>query len=45
MLLLSQSGRERTEEEFRAVLGGAGFTLTRVIPFHPTFSLVEARPT
>jgi O-methyltransferase domain len=44
MLLLSQSGRERTEEEFRAVLGGAGFTLKRVIPFHPTFSLIEARP-
>ena len=45
MLLISQSGRERTEEQFSAVLGGAGFTLTRVIPFHPTFSLVEARPT
>jgi len=44
MLLVSQSGRERTEEQFRSVLGGADFTLTLVIPFHPTFSLIEARP-
>jgi hypothetical protein len=37
-------GKERTESEYRALLAGAGFTLTRVVPTEGPHSLVEAIP-
>lgn len=37
-------GKERTEEEYRALLAGAGFKLTRIIPTEGPHSLVEAVP-
>ena len=44
MLVLSDGGRERTEEEYRTLLDGAGFTLTRVVPTAAPLSVVEAIP-
>jgi hypothetical protein len=43
-MLLFVGGRERTEEEYAALLGRAGFALTRVVPTISPISLVEARP-
>ena len=37
-------GMERTEPEFKALLGQAGFTLTSVMPTATMVSVVEARP-
>ena len=37
-------GKERTEPEYRELLAGAGFRLTRVIPTEGPHSLVEAVP-
>jgi hypothetical protein len=44
LMMVLTGGRERTEAEFRALLRGAGFELTRVIPT-PTASILEAQPT
>jgi O-methyltransferase domain/Dimerisation domain len=44
MLLRTPGGRERTEEQFRALLADAGFELKRVIPNASPLSIVEARP-
>jgi hypothetical protein len=44
MLVMAPGGRERTEAEFRALLGDAGFSLTRVIPTAGPLSIVESRP-
>jgi hypothetical protein len=44
MLVRTPGGRERTEEQFGALLAGAGFELKRVIPTASPLSLVEARP-
>ena len=43
-MLLFVGGRERTEREYAALLGRAGFELTRVVPTISPISLVEARP-
>jgi hypothetical protein len=43
-MLLLPGGRERTEEEFRSLLGNAGFRLTRTIPLPSMVSLLEAHP-
>ena len=43
-MLVTLGGRERTESEFRGLLAGAGFVLTRVIPTGGPHSIVEARP-
>ena len=43
-MLLFAGGRERTETEYAALLGRAGFRMTRVVPTISTISLVEARP-
>ncbi|WP_210439556.1 methyltransferase [Nocardioides xinjiangensis] len=43
-MLLFVGGRERTEQEYAALLERAGFRLTRVVPTVSTVSLVEARP-
>lgn len=37
-MLVHTGGRERTEREFRTLLGNAGFTLTRTIPVRPRWS-------
>lgn len=37
-------GKERTESEYRELLAGAGFRLTRIIPTEGPHSLVEAVP-
>lgn len=44
MLLRTPGGRERTEEQFRALLADRGFDLKRVIPTASPVSTVEARP-
>lgn len=44
MLVTAPGGRERTEAEFRALLGEAGFSLTRVIPTAGFMSIIESRP-
>ena len=41
-MLVLLGGRERTEEEYRGLLGGAGFRLERVIPTHSPFGVIEA---
>ncbi|HEX8112148.1 MAG TPA: methyltransferase [Kofleriaceae bacterium] len=38
-------GAERTEEQYRALLAGAGFTVTQIIPTRALMSIIEARPT
>ncbi|MBN9118296.1 MAG: methyltransferase [Planctomycetes bacterium] len=37
-------GKERTEAEYRELLAGAGFELTRIVPTEGPHSLVEATP-
>jgi hypothetical protein len=44
MLVLSPSGRERTDGEFRTLLGEAGFSLARVIPTTGALSILESQP-
>ncbi len=44
MLVMAPGGRERTEAEFRALLGEAGFSLTRVIPTAGFVSIIESQP-
>ncbi len=43
-MMVMLGGRERTVEEFRTLLDGAGFRLTRVIPTESRFQLIEAVP-
>jgi SAM-dependent methyltransferase len=40
-MLVLTGGRERTEAEYRALLGRAGFRLTRVVPSQALVSLIE----
>ena len=40
-MLVMTGGRERTEEEFRALYKAAGFRLTRVVPTDSPFSVIE----
>ena len=42
MLVLSYGGRERTDAEYGALLGAAGFEVTRLIPVLPPFYVIEA---
>lgn len=42
-MLLLPGGRERTEEEFAALLARAGFELTRIVPTESPLSVLEAR--
>lgn len=44
-MMVILGGRERTEEEYRHLLGEAGFRLQRVIPTHSPFSVIEATRT
>jgi len=41
-MLLLPGGRERTEEEFRALFAGAGFRLTQIVPTRSPLSILEA---
>jgi hypothetical protein len=43
-MLLLPGGRERTEEEFRALLERTGFKITRTIPLPSMVSIIEAVP-
>ncbi|HEX7956856.1 MAG TPA: methyltransferase, partial [Pyrinomonadaceae bacterium] len=43
-MLVMTGGRERGEEEFRALLSAAGFEMTRVIPTRGLDSLIECAP-
>jgi hypothetical protein len=42
-MLLMPGGRERTEREFRALFGKAGFEITRIAPTRASESVIEAR--
>jgi O-methyltransferase domain len=42
LMLLNQSGRIRTEAEFRELLTAAGLRLTRIIPTASPNSILEA---
>jgi len=37
-------GAERTEEQYRALLAQADFTVTQIIPTRALMSIIEARP-
>ncbi|MGH9795394.1 MAG: methyltransferase [Candidatus Acidiferrales bacterium] len=41
-MLAMPGGRERTEEEFRALFDRAGFRLARVVPTKSPMSVIEA---
>ncbi|BAY22171.1 hydroxyneurosporene-O-methyltransferase [Calothrix sp. NIES-2100] len=41
-MLVMAGGRERTQEEYRALLKSAGFQLTRIIPTPSIVSIIEA---
>jgi hypothetical protein len=43
-MLVIVSGKERTEAEYRQLLAGAGWRLTRVLPTRSPAQLVEAEP-
>ena len=43
-MLLLPGGKERSQAEFSALLAGAGFALTRVVPTKSPLSVVEAVP-
>jgi hypothetical protein len=43
-MLVMAGGRERSEAEFRALLGAAGFRLTKVVPTQSEFSIIEGVP-
>jgi hypothetical protein len=44
MLMVAPGGRERTEAQFGALLGEAGFSLTRVIRTAGFMSIIESKP-
>ena len=43
-MLVMPGGKERTEQEFRALFDRAGFDLTRIVPTPSPLSVVEAKP-
>jgi hypothetical protein len=43
-MLVMPGGKERTEEEYRALFAGAGFDLTRIVPTESPLSVIEAKP-
>ncbi|MGH3996838.1 MAG: methyltransferase [Pseudonocardiaceae bacterium] len=44
MLVMTSGGRQRTEAEYRTILGRAGLRLSRIVPSGGRISLVEAVP-
>jgi orsellinic acid C2-O-methyltransferase len=43
-MLVATGGRQRTEEEFRALLAAAGLRLTRIVPTRAMTCVIEAAP-
>ena len=43
-MMVVLTGRERTEQQYRALLAAADLQLTRVTPISGTECLIEARP-
>jgi hypothetical protein len=43
MMMTNHGGRERTERQYRSLLGTAGFEVARVIPTSTPWSLIDAR--
>ena len=43
-MMVLTGGKERTIGEYRALLGGAGFSLNKVISTEAEFNLIEALP-
>jgi tripartite-type tricarboxylate transporter receptor subunit TctC len=43
-MLVNAGGRERTQKEFAALLGSAGFTATSIVPLPKSQHLIEAVP-
>jgi hypothetical protein len=41
-MLLMPGGKERTEEEYRALFAGAGFRVTKFVPTKSPMSVIEA---
>ena len=41
-MLLIPGGKERTEEEYRALFAGAGFRVTKFVPTKSPMSVIEA---
>jgi hypothetical protein len=41
-MLVGLNGKERTEDEYRGLLAGAGLKVVRVLPAGPVFGIVEA---
>jgi hypothetical protein len=44
MLVMTVGGKERTEGEFRALLGSFGFRLTKIVPTERPICVIEAVP-
>lgn len=44
MMMVMNGGRERTEEEYRVLLEGAGFALARITPTGTAVSVIETEP-
>ena len=44
LMLMFPGGRERTETEWRSLLGRAGFVITRILPTKAADSVIEAVP-
>jgi len=44
VMLVMTGGKERTAEEYRRLLAGAGFRINEVIPTPSEFSIIEALP-
>ncbi|PYV42123.1 MAG: methyltransferase [Acidobacteria bacterium] len=43
-MLVMTGGRERTEDEYRRLLGASGFRLTRIAPTESPMSVIEGEP-
>jgi SAM-dependent methyltransferase len=43
-MLVCTGGRQRSEEEFRALYGAAGFELSRIVPTAARLSVIEGLP-
>ena len=44
VMLLIPGGKERTEDEYRTLLGKAGFKLSQIVPTKTEISVIEATP-
>ena len=43
-MMVALAAQERTESQFRGLLGSSGFRVTRILPAGETFSVIEAVP-